>query len=135
MTARDELREYVNLLADPKTPRETTDGRVERLYGQVRAEVLNKVLGDDLNPSNLVLDARAYHTLVTAIEATMDDPDRWDSDEAEVAILARYVEWLQVRVAELGAERDELNRLIRSSKTKAVLPAGLVAPDTEEEKS
>lgn len=39
MSARDELRKYVHLLADAWTPRETTDGRVEWLYALVRAEV------------------------------------------------------------------------------------------------
>ncbi|MFB7596915.1 hypothetical protein [Streptomyces sp. NPDC056160] len=38
MSARDELRKYVNLLADACTPRETTDNRVEWLYGLVNAE-------------------------------------------------------------------------------------------------
>ncbi|WP_042174629.1 hypothetical protein [Streptomyces sp. NBRC 110035] len=40
MSARDELRRYVHLLADAWTPCETTDARVEKLYGLVRAEVL-----------------------------------------------------------------------------------------------
>lgn len=40
MTARDELRRYVSLLADMWTPRETTDARVEHLYDAVRTEVL-----------------------------------------------------------------------------------------------
>ncbi|MGK9463984.1 hypothetical protein ACSLFT_28720 [Streptomyces sp. G6] len=40
MSARDELRKYVHLLADMWTSRETTDARVEELYNAVRAEVL-----------------------------------------------------------------------------------------------
>lgn len=40
MSARDALRKYVNLLADWWTPPSVTEERVERLYGQVRAEVL-----------------------------------------------------------------------------------------------
>jgi hypothetical protein len=40
MTARDELRRYVSLLGDWRTPRSQTDDRVERLYQAVRAEVL-----------------------------------------------------------------------------------------------
>lgn len=40
MSARDELRGYVRLLADMWTPPSTTDERVERLYQTVRAEVL-----------------------------------------------------------------------------------------------
>ncbi|MYR46752.1 hypothetical protein [Streptomyces sp. SID5910] len=59
-----------------------------------RAEIRREILGDDLNPSTLVLDAQAYRALVTAIEATMADPNRWDGDEDEGTILARYVEWL-----------------------------------------
>jgi len=43
MTARDDLRKYVNLLADSWTPRETTEERVDWLYGTVRAEVLAEV--------------------------------------------------------------------------------------------
>ncbi|MFI8360772.1 hypothetical protein ACIGD1_11490 [Streptomyces sp. NPDC085612] len=62
--------------------------------GDRRREVLAEVLGDDLNPSNLVLDAQAYRHLVERIEATMSDPDQWDGDDAEVEIIARYVEWL-----------------------------------------
>lgn len=42
MSARNELRRYVNLLADSWTPRETTDERVEKLYAKVRAEVLRE---------------------------------------------------------------------------------------------
>jgi hypothetical protein len=40
MSARDDLRKYVRLLADWWTPPSTTDERVERLYNAVRAEVL-----------------------------------------------------------------------------------------------
>ncbi|GGR70782.1 MULTISPECIES: hypothetical protein [Streptomyces] len=42
MTARDELRKYVRLLADAWTPPEQTDARVERLYSLVRTEVLRE---------------------------------------------------------------------------------------------
>ncbi|MEU2062866.1 hypothetical protein [Streptomyces sp. NPDC013455] len=42
MSARDELRRYVRLLADAWTPREQTDARVERLYLLVRTEVLHE---------------------------------------------------------------------------------------------
>ncbi|MEU7400733.1 hypothetical protein [Streptomyces sp. NPDC044948] len=38
VSARDELRKYVHLLADAWTPRQTTDDRVEWLYGLVRDE-------------------------------------------------------------------------------------------------
>ena len=40
MSARDELRRYVHLLADMWTPAKVTDERVEDLYATVRAEVL-----------------------------------------------------------------------------------------------
>lgn len=59
-----------------------------------RAEVRREILGDDLNPSSLVLDAQAYRRLADDIAATMDDPDRWDGDEPEDMILGRYVKWL-----------------------------------------
>ncbi|MFD5386321.1 hypothetical protein ACFWMG_15495 [Streptomyces sp. NPDC127074] len=42
MSARDELRRYVRLLADWWTSPKTTDERVERLYASVRAEVLRE---------------------------------------------------------------------------------------------
>lgn len=59
-----------------------------------RAEVRREVLGDDLNPSSLVLDAQAYRWLADDIIATMDDPNRWGADETEQVILSRYVKWL-----------------------------------------
>lgn len=59
-----------------------------------REEVRREILGDDLNPSNLVLDAQAYRRLRDDIFATMDDPDRWDRDAAEDSILSDYVKWL-----------------------------------------
>ena len=40
MSARDELRRYVHLLADMWTPAQVTDERVESLYATVRTEVL-----------------------------------------------------------------------------------------------
>ncbi|MGW2920360.1 hypothetical protein ACWDBF_21215 [Streptomyces angustmyceticus] len=71
-----------------------TSYRLDEYLDTYRAEVRREVLGDGLNPSNLVLDAQSYRDLVTTIESTMADPDRWDGDDAEVAILGRYVEWL-----------------------------------------
>lgn len=61
---------------------------------EVREEVRREILGDDLNPSALVLDAQAYRRLRETITATMDDPDRWDQDAAEELILSEYVRWL-----------------------------------------
>lgn len=45
MSARDDLRKYVRLLADSWTPPSTTDARVERLYAAIRAEVLAEAEG------------------------------------------------------------------------------------------
>ncbi|MEV8124066.1 hypothetical protein AB0P07_08125 [Streptomyces sp. NPDC085944] len=165
MSAREALRKYVHLLSDAWTPRETTDARVEELYGLVRAEVLaeakvetvgwlvkkareyraaggeqnarqaeaiellaskvdrgavraflgtghyrdvideqraevrREILGDDLNPSTLVLDAQAYRRLADDVSATMPDPDRWDGDDDDGTILARYVRHLAAQLA------------------------------------
>lgn len=60
----------------------------------IREETRREILGDDLNPSSLVLDAQAYRRLRETITATMDDPDRWDRDAAEESILSDYVRWL-----------------------------------------
>ncbi|WCN06011.1 hypothetical protein [Streptomyces sp. M92] len=46
MNARAELRKYVHLLADMWTSRETTDARVEELYGLVRAEVITDLAAE-----------------------------------------------------------------------------------------
>jgi hypothetical protein len=48
-------------------------------------------------------DQSDYEILRAAIEATMADPDRWDGDDAEPAILARYVEHLAAENAKLRA--------------------------------
>lgn len=66
----------------------------ESVLAEHRAQVRREVLGDDLNPSSLVLDAQAYRWLADDIIATMDDPDRWGADETEQVILSRYVKWL-----------------------------------------
>jgi cobalamin biosynthesis protein CobT len=59
-----------------------------------RDEVRQEILGNDLNPSSLVLDAQAYRRLRDDIFATMDNPDRWDRDADEGSILSDYVKWL-----------------------------------------
>ncbi|MEV7470444.1 hypothetical protein AB0O20_28665 [Streptomyces kronopolitis] len=101
MSARDDLLdEYGRAETAPLGT--LSDLRVK--LEAVRAEVRREVLGDDLNPSNLVLDAQSYRDLVTTIESTMADPDRWDGDEAEVAILCRYVEWLAAERGQVCAE-------------------------------
>lgn len=98
MSARDELRRYVHLLADWWTSPKTTDERVERLYNRVRDEVRAEILGTDLNPSRLVLDAQAYRRLADDVLATMTDPDRWDLDGDEGSILAQYVEHIATQL-------------------------------------
>lgn len=60
MSARDELRRYVNLLADSWTPRETTDERVEKLHAKVRAEVLREA-ADALDESKTLRDLTDDH--------------------------------------------------------------------------
>jgi hypothetical protein len=88
MSARDEL--YRAQRADhPK--------RVARLDAY-RAEVRREILGDDLNPSRLVLDAQAYRRLADDVLATMPDPDRWDLDGAEEWVLAQYVKHLATQI-------------------------------------
>ncbi|WP_411102510.1 hypothetical protein [Streptomyces sp. cmx-4-9] len=75
-----------NGLVEPKVYTATLDA--------YRAEVERDLLGDEANPSKLVLNAVSYRLLVERIEATMTNPGQWDGDDAEVEILARYVEWL-----------------------------------------
>ncbi|MCG0066259.1 hypothetical protein L0F81_23705 [Streptomyces tricolor] len=123
MSARDELRRYVHLLADAWTPREQTDEHVEWLYNAVGTEVRREILGDDLNPSNLVLDAQAYRTLRDAIVATMDDPNRWGNDEDEGTILARYVQWL----ADGRPDEDAEGKSSRPAADATPGPTGRVA--------
>ncbi|MEU7044982.1 hypothetical protein AB0A77_28540 [Streptomyces varsoviensis] len=101
MSARDDLLDEYGR-ADT-APLGTLDDLRTKLAA-IRAEERQEVLGDDLNPSNLVLNAESYRHLSEAIIATMADPDRWDGDEAEVAILARYVEWLAAERAQYRAE-------------------------------
>lgn len=51
-------------------------------------------------------DAEAYRWLRDEIGKTMADPLRWDGDDAEEAILARYVQWL-------AAEQERLSAALR----------------------
>jgi hypothetical protein len=51
-------------------------------------------------------DQSDYEILRAAIEATMADPDRWDGDDAEPAILARYVDGGGIRRRPTDAERQ-----------------------------
>lgn len=111
-SARDRLNAYV--------AHESDEDAVEfnALIDAVRTEARREVLGDDLNPSNLVIDAQAYRGLVTTIECTMTDPDRWDGDDDEATILGRYIGWL---AAERGRVRAEALR------EAAVVVADLIA--------
>ena len=77
-----------------------------------RAAVRREILGDDLNPSTLVLDAQAYRRLADDVSATMPDPDRWDGDDDEGTILARYV-------------RHIATQLTLASEFRVPLPDGL----------
>lgn len=88
MSARDELYR-AQRAAYPK--------RVARLNAY-RDEVRAEILGTDLNPSALVLDAQSYRQLADDVLATMADPDRWDLDGAEGWILAQYVRHLATRL-------------------------------------
>jgi hypothetical protein len=77
--------------------------KLDDCIAEARNAVRAEILGDDLNPSVLVLYARAYRDLRDGIMATMTDPDRWDGDESEDTILLRYVQWLAAgRLAEDG---------------------------------
>lgn len=93
MSARDELYR-AQRAARPK--------RIARLDAY-RDEVRRAILGDDLNPSRLVLDAQSYRELADDVLATMPDPDRWDIDGAEPWVLAQYVKHLAAQVT-LAAE-------------------------------
>ncbi|MGW2742332.1 hypothetical protein [Streptomyces sp. NPDC001450] len=58
------------------------------------ASTRRELLGDDLNPSRLTLDAQSYRQLADDVLATMANPDRWDLDGAEPWVLAQYVQHL-----------------------------------------
>lgn len=96
-----------DIIADPSAPTNPTAlhrlrdcwlsdsrERFDAAAADYRTEVERDLLGDEANPSKLVLNAVSYRLLVERIEATMTNPDQWDGDDAEVEILARYVEWL-----------------------------------------
>ncbi|MFD7661310.1 hypothetical protein [Streptomyces sp. NPDC059788] len=79
----------------------------------IRDKVRRDLLGDDADPSALVLDAESYRRLSEAITATMTDPNRWDGDDDEPEILTRYVPWLAegraaVRAETLGEAADAI---------------------------
>ncbi|MER7507012.1 hypothetical protein ABTX82_01485 [Streptomyces lavendulae] len=80
--------------SDDAESKQRASALVDAFRAEIRARVEHEILGDELNPSTLLLNATAYRLLVERIEATMTAPDQWDGDDAEVEILARYVEWL-----------------------------------------
>lgn len=73
--------------------------RVHALIDRCRTEVRRGILGDDLNPSPLALDAQAYRRLADDVLATMTDPDRWDLDGDEGWICAQYVKHMAAQLA------------------------------------
>lgn len=69
-----------------------TDDVMDRLHDELSAVIL-----DHQEPGEhetLWEAAFMYRRLRKRIEATMEEPDRWDGDEDESFHLARYVEWL-----------------------------------------
>lgn len=73
--------------------------RAHALVERHRAEVRAEILGTDLNPSRLVLDAQSYRRLADDVLATMTDPDRWDLDGDEGWICAQYVKHMAAQLA------------------------------------
>lgn len=96
-TARGRLHELLWQVmpgADDAESKQRASDLVDAFRAEIRTRVEHELLGDEANPSKLVLNAISYRLLVERIEATMTNPDQWDGDDAEVEILARYVEWL-----------------------------------------
>ncbi|GAA3957174.1 hypothetical protein GCM10022384_07800 [Streptomyces marokkonensis] len=128
MNACAELRKYVHLLADMWTSRETTDARVEELYGLVRAEVITDLAAEaeqrlTAGTSRTVskntvlrflrLEASVARAAVTgekssrpAAEAT---PEAYDG---ELAMLRGLVRTLRVVVRPDDADVAEVRRLL-----------------------
>ena len=89
MTARSRITAMVMLGTAERA------AELERCLDAFRDEAWREVLGDDLNPSALVLNAESYRRLRARIEATMTA--EWDGDADEGELLARYVEHLAAR--------------------------------------
>lgn len=100
MSARDELYAYAD---SAHLGGDTLDELLDRVEAEVSTRTRREVLGDDLNPSTLVLDAQAYRRLADEVLATMPDPDRWDLDGDEGWICAQYVKHIAAQLA-LAAE-------------------------------
>ncbi|WP_031046828.1 hypothetical protein [Streptomyces sp. NRRL F-5650] len=96
MSARDELYEYAD---SAHLGGDTLDELLDRVEDEASKRTRREVLGDDLNPSTLVLDAQAYRRLADDVLATMPDPDRWDLDGDEGWICAQYVKHIATQLA------------------------------------
>jgi hypothetical protein len=100
MSTRDEL---LNEYGKADTAPLGTLADLRRKLDTYRSEVRAEILGDDLNPSSLVVDAQSYRQLADDVIATMPDPDRWDLDGAEGWICAEYVKHVAAQLT-LAAE-------------------------------
>jgi hypothetical protein len=101
MSARERLADMVR--TDRGDMNVYSQPEVRAALDAYRGEVQAEILGTDLNPSRLVLNAQAYRQLADDVLATMPDPDRWDLDADEGSICAQYVKHLAAQVA-LAAE-------------------------------
>lgn len=70
-------------------------------------------------------DALGYRALVEALCATMPDPDSWDGDEAEIAIMLRYIE----HISEVLQGIDAAGGLGSSRRAQDEQPAVAYAGD------
>lgn len=96
MSARDELYEYAD---GAHLGGDTLDELLDRVEAEAALRTRRKILGDDLNPSRLALDAQAYRRLADDVLGTMTDPDRWDLDGDEGSICSQYVKQIATRLA------------------------------------
>lgn len=132
MSARGELRRYVNLLADSWTPPATTEARIERLYTAVRDEAVIEAitaLPSEWDCAHGVSEDESFCT-----EAEDDSHEcqtiRVYRDDAEkFAVLVGRVHELERRLAELE-NADPWHRAVAG--LNALVDAGIpfgIAPD------
>lgn len=95
MTARDEAHAALTRAGYGASG---ADRLLYRIESDAAAGKRAEILGTDLNPSRLALDAQAYRRLADDVLATMTDPDRWDLDGAEEWVLAKYVQHLAAQL-------------------------------------
>jgi hypothetical protein len=128
MSARDALRKYVHLLSDAWTPRETTDARVEELYGIVRAEVLtalaeeadrrlhvgtSRTVRKDAVLRFLRLEASVARAATTGEKSSRPAADATpEAYDGELAMLRQLVRTLRVVVRPEDADMAEVRRLL-----------------------